>query len=324
MSARRKRHFEQELFEFAQEDGERKKGVDELFASVEEFSRISRFTKLLELVAHFSDYSPNNALMIALQRPSARFVLTPRRWQALHRFVKRGAAPIVALRPFSPVVYLYDVADTKVMSGRDDGFDSAQAEISQYEPLAEVPPETLRALVGNLPLWGIAHGTFPSGPSMSVELRVADDTDEALTLPLGEENVSCRPAYVLCTREGAPDTVVFSAIVQALARIFCRHLRCGYDRGWESSRRVKADVEQFEVQVVAWLVCRRLQVASPSYSFLADYKSERSEIPSISMEAVFDAVTEIERMLEPCNVQQGFLYRHTPSLVARHEREPIA
>jgi hypothetical protein len=35
MSARRKRHFEQELFEFAQEDGERRKGVDELLAVVD-------------------------------------------------------------------------------------------------------------------------------------------------------------------------------------------------------------------------------------------------------------------------------------------------
>ena len=105
--------------------------------------------------------------------------------------------------------------------------------------------------------------------------------------------------------------------MQALARIFCHHLRCGYERGWENSRRVSPEVEQFEVQTVCGLVCRRLQVASPSYSFWADCAFERREIPPISLDTVCDAVTEIERMLEPSTVQQGYYYRHTPSFAAR-------
>jgi len=317
MSARRKRHFEQELFEFAQEDGERRKGVDELLASVEEYAHPSRFLKLLAGIAHFRDYSPNNALMIVLQRPDARYVLTPRKWKSLGRFVKRGACPIIALRPFAPVMYLYDVSDTKVTFGRADGFDAAWAEPSVRDPEADVPSETLRQLLDNLPLWGIAHDTFPTGPSLSVELRVGGDGDEALAIPVDGATVTCRPAYVLHTREGAPDTVVFTALVQALARIFCHHLRCGYERGWENSRRVSPEVEQFEIQAVSDLVCRRLQVASPSYSFWADCAFERREIPQISLDTVCDAVTEIERMLEPSTVQQGYLYRHSPSLAAR-------
>lgn len=313
MSARRKRHFEQELFEFAQEDGERRKGVDELLAVVDEYRHPARFQQLLAHIALFRDYSPHNALLIALQRPSARYVLTPRRWQSLGRYVKRGASPIVALRPFSPVMYLYDVSDTKVSPGRADGFESAWVEQPAHDPEADVPPELLRTLVDNLPLWGISHGTFPTGPSLSVELRVAGEGDEDIVLPVDGDSIPCHPAYVLHTREGAPDTLVFTAIIQALARIFCHHLRCGYERGWENSRRVSTEVEQFEVQTVSGLVCRRLQVASPSYSFWADCAFERREMPPISLDTVCDAVTEIERMLEPSTVQQGYYYRHTPS-----------
>ena len=313
MSARRKRHFEQELFEFAQEDGERRKGVDELLAVVDEYAQPQRFLKLLARIAHFRDYSPHNALLIALQRPSARYVLTPRKWLSLGRCVKRGACPIIALRPFSPVMYLYDVSDTKVLSGRADGFESSWAEQAARDPETDVPPETLQTLLDNLPLWGISHGTFPMGPSLSVELHVANEADADLELLVDGNVVTCRPAYVLHTREGAPDTVVFTALVQALARIFCHHLRCGYERGWENSRHLSPEVEQFEIQAVSLLVCRRLQVASPSYSFWDDCAFERREVPQISLDTVCDAVTEIERMLEPCTVQQGYLYRHTPS-----------
>jgi hypothetical protein len=37
----------------------------------------------------------------------------------------------------------------------------------------------------------------------------------------------------------------------------------------------------------------------------------------MSLDAVGDAVTEIERMLEPCMVRQGYLYRHSPSFASR-------
>ena len=91
----------------------------------------------------------------------------------------------------------------------------------------------VRQLLDNLPLWGIAHDTFPTGPSLSVELRVAGDGDDVLAIPADGKTVMCRPAYVLHTREGAPDTVVFTALVQALARIGRR--RCRRRRGGAGS-----------------------------------------------------------------------------------------
>ena len=70
MSARRKRHFEQELFEFAQEDGERRKGVDELLAVVDEYAQPQRFLKLLARIAHFRDYPLRaHAAEMAVARP---------------------------------------------------------------------------------------------------------------------------------------------------------------------------------------------------------------------------------------------------------------
>jgi len=58
-------------------------------------------------------------------------------------------------------------------------------------------------------------------------------------------------------------------------------------------------------------------VASPAYSFWTDCAFERRDVPPISLDSVCDAVTEIERMLEPCTIRQGYLYRHTPSFVVQ-------
>ena len=65
MSARRRKAPEQALFAFAEESGEKRRGMDELFASLVAFQKASRFLRLLTCMARFSDYGPYNALLAA-------------------------------------------------------------------------------------------------------------------------------------------------------------------------------------------------------------------------------------------------------------------
>ena len=64
MSARRRKAPEQTLFAFAEEQDERRKGVDALFASVPHFRTPARFLDLLFGTAHFRAYAPYNAMLI--------------------------------------------------------------------------------------------------------------------------------------------------------------------------------------------------------------------------------------------------------------------
>lgn len=323
MSARHKNRFEQELFDFAQESDERKRGVDELFAMVGDYAKGRRFMQLLERVSHFSDYSPYNALLIVLQRPQARYVFTPKRWLELHRTVRRDARPIVVLRPFSPVMYLFDEADTRVAPGQTDRFPYVEnaAPVLSADPEGAVPPELLRKLLFNLPYWGIAHGVLQSGPSATGQIVPADSSDPDLPIALkGFDDLFWRPVYVLRTRRDVSATDMFAAVVQELAHLFCRHLRGAYEKGWAQSRNLSPDVEAFEALVTTWLVSRRRRVASPSYAALADWFAEHSETPDFSFDTVIDAVTEIERLLGDCAVQDGYLYRHSPAFVEKIRR----
>lgn len=317
MGARKRRQPEQTLFAFAEGRPERRKGVDELFASVPSFRRGRNLLLLLERMARFRAYGPYNALLVALQRPKARCVLSSARWGNYNREVKPGAAPIVLLRPFAPVVYVFDVADTRVIRGRADRLPVEWLVEIEPEPTSPVPEALVGRLLARLPWWGIRHETVPTGPASAGELYLAGVTDAEIPVFVrGGDVVGWRPAYVLGTREDVRPDDRFSALVGALARLFCHHLRCGYERGWEGGRELTARAETLEVDIVVWLVCRRRGVASPAYGQLAEYLSTNEPLPEISLDIVLEAVAEVERMLGDCSVRDGYLYRFSPSFAA--------
>ena len=79
--------------------------VDEALERLESgVSRIldgEEFKRYLSVAAHFHHYSPNNCLLILMQRPDATRVAGYRKWQELGRQVRKGEKGIKILAPIS-------------------------------------------------------------------------------------------------------------------------------------------------------------------------------------------------------------------------------
>ena len=65
-------------------------GVSEIFTS-------ERYTEYLQTMAKFHNYSFNNTMLIALQRPDATLVTGYRNWQSMGRQVMKGEKGITIL-----------------------------------------------------------------------------------------------------------------------------------------------------------------------------------------------------------------------------------
>ena len=111
----------------------------------------------LDMAAHLPNYSVNNQLLIALQRPDSTMVCGYRQWQAHGRHVTAGQK---ALRVLAPMLRTIDVTDPA--TGQDSrepritGFKAVPVfDVSQTDgdPLPQPPPVTL--LEGQAPpgLW---------------------------------------------------------------------------------------------------------------------------------------------------------------------------
>lgn len=80
-------------------DARVREAVGLLEAGVSEILTSERFKDYLRFLAAFHRYSPNNSLLIFLQRPDATRVAGYKRWQELGRQVRRGEEGIRILAP---------------------------------------------------------------------------------------------------------------------------------------------------------------------------------------------------------------------------------
>lgn len=69
-------------------------GVSELFTS-------DRYQEYLRTMAKFHNYSFNNTMLIAMQRPDATLVTGYQNWQSMGRQVKKGEKGITIIAPSS-------------------------------------------------------------------------------------------------------------------------------------------------------------------------------------------------------------------------------
>ena len=106
---------------------ETKSKLDLLFSEVKAYRKSERFRELLSFCAQFKTLAPYNAMLVHLQRPHARFVLTPSEWRKYNRKVRAHARPLVILVPFGPVDFVFEIQDT--YTPRQAPYEYTQTEI---------------------------------------------------------------------------------------------------------------------------------------------------------------------------------------------------
>ena len=87
--------------------------LDQLLDDVRNLKSRSNIVKLCEMTVRMRRHAPFNVMLIYLQRPNVTHVLSAADWRALGRFPNAEALPIVILRAFGPVEFVFDVADTE-------------------------------------------------------------------------------------------------------------------------------------------------------------------------------------------------------------------
>ena len=98
-----------------QRNNERQKSeLDSLFENVGLYRKSSDYMGLLNFVKKFPMLAPYNAFLLHVQKPGSVYVETESGWRKYHnRTVKTGARPLVLLKPFGPVKFVYDISDTE-------------------------------------------------------------------------------------------------------------------------------------------------------------------------------------------------------------------
>ena len=95
-------------------NAEHQSSLDELFVRSRQYRRSRKFAEAVDFISRFRDYSPFNNMLVFLQNPLATYFATASHWhKAFGRTIKDEARGLVILAPRTPVLMVYDIADTE-------------------------------------------------------------------------------------------------------------------------------------------------------------------------------------------------------------------
>lgn len=240
----------------------------------------SAFTEFIEFAARLSNLSVYNAMLLRIQRPGAAAVATEKRWAGVGRWVRPGAIPIVVLRPFGPVSFLYEVSDTdgRRLPGEDANPFIAQGDLDEVE-------------------WARFLKHHREKHAVRIEEKqfgalLAGNARPLTALPDLFQDSSA-PEWLIQLNSAHSTPTRFATLAHELGHIFCGH--CGPHSGglWPDRSKLPHPIREVEAESVAYLACARRRLTVASKEYLKDLVGG-TDLRQVSLYAIFEAANRVE------------------------------
>lgn len=279
-------------------------GVAELFTS-------ERYQEYLKTMSKFHNYSFNNTLLIAMQRPDATLVTGYRNWQSMGRQVKKGEKGITIIAPV-PIKRKKEQAvldqDQKPVIGPDGKPKTEEVEVTlpcfkaitvfdieqtTGEPIRTLAPEILTAAVEDFDLFLQAIREISPVP---IRFDAIEGSANGYYHNLDKE--------IVIKKDMSQSQTLKTAIHEtAHARLHDKEIM--ESQGIEKDRLTK----EVEAESVAYCVCSVFELDTSEYSFpyiagwssgkeLRELKASMDVIRKTAGEIIDELTEKIEMMLE--------------------------
>jgi hypothetical protein len=253
--------------------------LDDLFRATVAYSSSTAYRDLLNYVTRFRRYSAYNAFLVRIQRPTVGYVATPNDWaREFERRVKPDARPLVMLRPFGPVMFVFDIADT-------DGKPAPPDLMNPFDAKG-----TLDSVIWNNTVGNASHDRINV---IAKDMPVTSAGSAACTRPPGPKQV---PEFEVTYNKSQKLAEAYCTLAHELAHIYLGHV-CGHPKNkWPDRRDRPKDVREFEAESTSYIVCARQGLMTTAPKYLADYLGHNASIPPIDMHRVLVVASKIEEM----------------------------
>ena len=168
--------------------------IDKLYADVLDYRYSKNFEELLNFVRRFRSLAPYNAMLIHIQKPGSEYVASADDWCfKFNRTVIKGARPLLILKPFGPVSFVYEYNDT-------EGEPLPDEIVNPFKLNEEISEKTLDRLINNIKSEGIRvnfnnYGTSRAG------LISRDETGELLFVGCAGDKVKVKHLYTIVVND---------------------------------------------------------------------------------------------------------------------------
>jgi hypothetical protein len=261
--------------------------VDEVFESSPSSRLPSDYLALLNFISRFPHYSPLNTFLLYTQNPSATLVATAGTWMKIHnRRPTSGARPLIILAPMSPVVFVYDIADTEGDPVQIGYLKTAEAKINWDN-------KVYLHTVANSSHHGIEIREIPLQDTKTVSVMPVTGR---LRERYHDLHISSSASYLVLVDSSAKFKDRYMALVNNLGRIFCGHLGIDSRAWWPDRREFSTASENIEAESVTLLVSARKGMRKVTKKEISACENLNEKLPPFSLNIILQVVGYIEEM----------------------------
>ena len=252
--------------------------IDQLIADTRLYDSAKAVKELLDFTTRLRHIAPFNAMLLHIQKPGLSYAARPKDWwECFRRRPKKHARPLVVLRNFGPVEFVYDILDTEGPPLPDSAF--------AFPTAGKVPPGWMADAERRLAREQIRMVQLDRGDNSAGHARCLSNHNEKDRLENFEVGINGN-------HEVATQAVT---LLHELAHIYLGH--CGQDakRGVKLNRPTDLALREVEAETVAYLVARRTGLSPRSESYLDVYKGAFDQL---DLHRIMRVSNSIERLLD--------------------------
>lgn len=271
-----------ELFDGAAKDGEAQTRdralIDQLITDTRLYDSARTVKELLDFTARLRHLAPFNAMLLHIQKPGLSFAARANDWwNRFRRRPKLYARPLVVLRNFGPVEFVYDILDTdgEPLPDAAFSFPTAGAVPSGWMASAEGRLSRIAIQIG----W-LDHGDYTAGHAR--QLKPYGDKDRVEWFEVGVNRNHEAPVQLV-------------TLAHELTHIYLGH--CGADakRGINFNHPDDLSLREVEAETVAYLVAKRTGLSPRRESYLDRYQGAFGRL---DLHRIMKVANAIERELD--------------------------
>jgi hypothetical protein len=278
---------------------EARASIDQLLAQGQAHRRSEEYRQLVQFVGRFKKYSQFNAMLVYLQRPGARYVLTERVWQdEYQRTLRPGAQPLVILRPFGPLMVVYDVGDTEPTPGAPRLPRHFIDPLAVESVLTDTHVERLwSTTVDNAARDGIRVTLVDHAAHHAGRTYRGQNTAVSVTRPSKTGTESFPLHWEVEVNRNLAPTDRYATLVHELAHLYCGHQGSPDPRVCPDRRGGPKPRNEVEAESVTFMVMAKLDPGVQMGDYLLGYLDSEGEIPDgVELGLMVHVADEITKM----------------------------
>lgn len=257
--------------------------IDELFRRSRLLRSSKKFYDLLNFIKKLRNYSPFNNMLVYLQNPNVTYYATASHWwKAFQRNVKSDARAMVILAPMTPVLFVYDLADT-------EGPPLPQYLINPFETEGKISPKVLAHTISNCKRDQIEiKKTEKSFLNAGCAVRCFFRDEEARR--------QMRSKVFIEINNQLDDSATYATICHEIAHIYLGHLGTDKEEWWPERTYLTKHQMELEAEAASFLVCSRAGLETKSAEYLSMYLQNEDDLKYISLDWIMKTAGFIEKM----------------------------